>query len=592
MAKKDNNQTIEVKPAAEHILLSSIKPDPNQPRKYFSQVDMDELTESVREKGVLQPILVRPWASDTPEQTYILVCGERRYRAALAVQAAFQTRNTIPAVIRELADEEALELQIIENLQRKDVHPMEEAVAFKSLLDHNQFTAVEIAARVGKSDRYVRQRIKLNELYEGWQRLFYRNVMSMHDALQMAQLALQVQEEWFKEEFEDEEAESKVTEVSVDEWEFKQRKGFLDQATFDLNDSQLDKSVGACSSCQYNTAAAQLFPDDIKAPRCLNVACFKNKSDIFFSNELLKAKEEPGIVFIVSYSDKNGPVQRKLKEEGYTVLEEYSGYSGITEPIAPEWEEFEENWKDENDGDINGCEEAWLKELNEHQEEVTKYEKRIAAGKYIKAFTIGGSNQGKYKYITLNNSSGQKISKTDFESAGDNVSVNQINGEIARLKDREKRAKELDAEKVHKRIVDALAEAPELKVAKTPLQTHDFYLINFLIWDSADYVTKRELRKDLNIDENKDIITQLFNLSGEQKAMMVKRIVYGKFKTNLPTWEGGRAIRVLAEGIESIPIDVFETEQNEKAAKRSSKVDERIAELETQKAELKPKKAK
>jgi ParB family chromosome partitioning protein len=149
--------------------LKEIHPDPNQPRKFYDESAMQELIQSVKEKGILQPILVRPNGNG-----FVLVCGERRYRASVAAGL-----TEIPTVIRHLSDDEALELQIIENLQRKDVHPMEEAVAFKSLLDNKQkvHTLEEIAARVGKSEFYVRQRMKLNALTKDWQEVFYSKKM-------------------------------------------------------------------------------------------------------------------------------------------------------------------------------------------------------------------------------------------------------------------------------------------------------------------------------------------------------------------------------------------------------------------------------
>ncbi|MBK7885509.1 MAG: ParB/RepB/Spo0J family partition protein [Chitinophagaceae bacterium] len=101
---------------------------------------MTELVESIKTNGVLQPILVRPKGKG-----YMLVCGERRYRATKEAGL-----TEVPAVIREMTDDEALEAQIIENLQRKDVHPMEEAVAFNSLIENKKYSVIEVAARVGK----------------------------------------------------------------------------------------------------------------------------------------------------------------------------------------------------------------------------------------------------------------------------------------------------------------------------------------------------------------------------------------------------------------------------------------------------------
>ena len=104
------------------IEISRIIPDPDQPRRFFDETALQELTESVKVNGVIQPIMLRP----NGDVGYMVVCGERRYRASIAAGL-----TELPAVVRAFPHEQALELQLIENLQRKDVHPMEEAVAFQ-----------------------------------------------------------------------------------------------------------------------------------------------------------------------------------------------------------------------------------------------------------------------------------------------------------------------------------------------------------------------------------------------------------------------------------------------------------------------------
>lgn len=104
------------------IKLADIVISKTNPRKTFDEQSIEELAQSIIEKGVLQPIVVR--VNGKPGK-YELVCGERRVRASLKAQTAKKTITTIPAVIRQLTNEEALEVQIIENLQRKDVHPMQ-----------------------------------------------------------------------------------------------------------------------------------------------------------------------------------------------------------------------------------------------------------------------------------------------------------------------------------------------------------------------------------------------------------------------------------------------------------------------------------
>lgn len=136
--------------STQKIQISQIKPNAKQPRRHFDEVALAELADSIREKGLLQPILVRPVKSG-----YEIVAGERRWRAA---QLAGLTE--IPVVLRELSDREALELAIIENLQREDLGPLEEARAFQQLLDFG-LTQDEAAQTVGKGRTTVTNALRL-----------------------------------------------------------------------------------------------------------------------------------------------------------------------------------------------------------------------------------------------------------------------------------------------------------------------------------------------------------------------------------------------------------------------------------------------
>ncbi len=182
------NATLTVLPL-ENIFL-----DDKQPRKFFDQKAMDELIESVKQQGILQPIMVRPYGTTLlPKEksgptTYRIVCGERRYRAS---EAAGLTE--IPCVVRDISDDEVLEIQIVENLQRKDVNPMEEAIAFKRLQD--RWELGEIAHRVGKNPQYVAQRISLTNLVDGWQQIMFEGKITLTVAYKLARMAPKVQEQ-------------------------------------------------------------------------------------------------------------------------------------------------------------------------------------------------------------------------------------------------------------------------------------------------------------------------------------------------------------------------------------------------------------
>ena len=126
--------------------ISSISPLPGQPRSYFDEAALAELAESIRTRGVIQPIIVRPRGEDR----YQLVAGERRWRAAQKAQL-----HEIPAIVRDLDEGEVMALALIENLQREDLNPVEEARAYRRLSDQEGMTQAEIAAMVDKSRSHV-----------------------------------------------------------------------------------------------------------------------------------------------------------------------------------------------------------------------------------------------------------------------------------------------------------------------------------------------------------------------------------------------------------------------------------------------------
>jgi ParB family chromosome partitioning protein len=143
-------------PGIESVDVDLIAPNPEQPRTTFDSASLAELAESIREHGVLQPVVVTRVASDIGPATYQLIAGERRLQAA---RMAGLTR--IPAVVKEAAAAELLELALVENIQREDLNPIEEATAFKRLGDEFGVTQDEIARRVGRSRTAVGNVLRL-----------------------------------------------------------------------------------------------------------------------------------------------------------------------------------------------------------------------------------------------------------------------------------------------------------------------------------------------------------------------------------------------------------------------------------------------
>ena len=151
----------EVGPAATRTVvpLAEIVANPRQPRRRFDAAAMDELIASVRERGVLQPILVRPVGTDDGRRKYEIVAGERRWRAAATAQL-----HDMPVVIRDLDDAAAFEIALVENIQRADLNPIEEAEGFRRLMDDHGHTQEGLAAIVGKSRSHVANLLRLLDL--------------------------------------------------------------------------------------------------------------------------------------------------------------------------------------------------------------------------------------------------------------------------------------------------------------------------------------------------------------------------------------------------------------------------------------------
>ena len=147
------DETTVIRPrAVRNIPVDRVDPNPNQPRLAMDQANLDELTSSVKEHGVLQPILVRP----LPAGRYQMVAGERRWRAAKAAGL-----KAIPALIEEIDDDTALEIAVIENLQREDLSPIDEALIYDKLIRQHGYSIRKLAQKLGKDKGYLENRLRL-----------------------------------------------------------------------------------------------------------------------------------------------------------------------------------------------------------------------------------------------------------------------------------------------------------------------------------------------------------------------------------------------------------------------------------------------
>ena len=152
------------------IEISRISPHPDQPRRHFDAAALEELAESIATRGVIQPIVVRPMAGER----YQIVAGERRWRAAQKAQL-----HRIPAIVRDFSESETLEIALIENIQREDLNPIEEAQAYRRLIDQFSHSQEALARIVGKSRSHVANLMRLLELPDDVQTLVMTGRLSM-----------------------------------------------------------------------------------------------------------------------------------------------------------------------------------------------------------------------------------------------------------------------------------------------------------------------------------------------------------------------------------------------------------------------------
>jgi len=273
--------------SVQDIPLERIHESSSNPRRVFDEAQLRELASNIQLHGVLQAILVRP-SPNCARGTYELVAGARRFRAS-----KLAGKNTIPATVRNLTDAEAQELRLIENLQRSNIHELDEGIGYRSLIDLRPdfYTVETIAAQVAKSPSYVKGRISLTELILAAQTAFYNGRLTVAHALEIARLQPRDQEKALLECFpghrstgsilKDRKAEA-LTVRQLREWIEREIHLDLRNAPFDTEDPNLLPATGACSTCPKRTGNNPLlFPEIKNKSLCMDPTCHQTKVQAF-----------------------------------------------------------------------------------------------------------------------------------------------------------------------------------------------------------------------------------------------------------------------------------------------------------------------
>lgn len=270
----------------EVVSIKRCIPWKDQPRKYFSEASIEELAADIREKGLLHPPTVRPHGSVAPSE-FLMVAGERRLRACLRAGL-----TDIGVLIRDLTDEQAYDIALAENLQRKDLSPLEESDAYHHQVVMYDRTVAEIATKVKLSQQHVYQMLSLQRLTPKVRDRFAAGDLGgVSIAIELARIYNGPQQERAAEALIDKQITSLPAARSFIRAQYVLN---LAEAKFDVKDKNLVPKAGSCLTCPRNTATqTEMFSGDNKASFCLDEACYGAKQDALW-NRLTAAATQKG----------------------------------------------------------------------------------------------------------------------------------------------------------------------------------------------------------------------------------------------------------------------------------------------------------
>lgn len=282
----------------QEVSMTRIVLDPGNPRKKTEETGIKELADSINSQGLLSHIIVR-----LIDGKYKIVCGERRFKACQLLGHDF-----IKAEIRELTDAEALQCALSENMNREDMHPMEEAEAFVRLIDEHAMTPEDIAHKFGKSTTFVYKRIRLRDLCDRAKILFLMNVLTITHCMELIKISEKDQERILDVIIDTEEDDPNKTieyvthtPKEIRSWIKNNIEVRLNTAPFKLTDPKLIPEMGPCTSCQFRSGFNKtLFNDVLEDDICFNPECYKKKTNAHFEGVKAKFSKKGGKVAEIS----------------------------------------------------------------------------------------------------------------------------------------------------------------------------------------------------------------------------------------------------------------------------------------------------
>lgn len=520
------------------------------PRRFFTNESVQELSESIKNQGLLQPITVRPYPEmkiEAPKELkdklcYQIVCGARRYKASILAGL-----ESIPCIVREMTDEEAFDAMITENLQRKDVEPMDEARAFNEL--HKRGTSFEeLAARFGKSTTFIRLRIKLNDLVPELVELLEKKDLQISHAQELCKLTIEHQTKLFNDKY----LEKPGNYYLWNNKPLKDIKNYIESDFRNLDKAIFDKSD--CENCEFRCGANALF-SEYSQDKCTHPECYEDKEKYHYIS-LIENKVPQGYLLIKDESiHSDMKVLCKELESTYQIIGrnyKNSDFFSITEmPI-----------REEDDTD-----EEWDEAMKEYETDLAEENERLQNG-FQRALKIGWGNISEV-IIKFKDESVTSSGELDEKKAISELILKD--GRNAEIKN------EKQIEELRKLMIENAAKYREFNYPLTETEIAAMYA---MILKRCPYNFKRDTEN--SFDGKIEPIENIKLLIGTpQINQIVRAFIYENMTDGGVTCEKGTQSILRAITKEVYPEDAIKIElkHEDTYLKRKENIDKQIKEL-------------
>lgn len=455
----------------QNIRLTDIHVSNFNPRKRFPEEEMNELAESIKKNGVLQAILLRP-----SNEGYEIVFGERRYKASLLAG-----ESTIPAIVREMSDKEAFEIALTENVKRQDLTPLEEAEFYQKLILSAQYDIPALCTQLGKSESYIRMRLKLYVLISEFKELLDNAIIKVSVGFELAKYTEAQQEELYNRHYKDENDFQTWRGLSTKETISRLEKAL----TCNLESYHFDKTD--CYSCNCNSNNQALFPIEGECGSCSNIKCLKLKNTGFLVNRMKQIVDaNPQLIVSREHYYFDNEAKQQLEAQGYQLAETENLPQYPVTPVKPLPEEYDDT--DDYNADLN----EFYNEYGDYETTIKDLNGLFEKGK-LKMYACLGDKNITLKY--------QKL-KEQYDP---------IKDKLEQLTEKDNRNKEISVENT---IADV---KQELK--KTDLTQNDFSVFEeeLLYFCMLSAIKKEDFPK-LGIESDH------YSLTDEQKISIIKNL--------------------------------------------------------------------